>query len=155
MTGLVQAMKAKLNERCLVSKLNKHGCSLPLTGLPRRRIAIDLDSPFAPVDDTATRCDYLFLVEDETGATFAAPIELKKGAFGATSVAGQLQAGADALAKLLPERSVVRFHALVASGRFPKSERDRFKRRTVTFRGSSHPLLHTTCGSQLRSALCT
>ena len=153
MTGLVQAVAAQLDGRCLVGRLNKEGCNLLLTGLPKTRIAIDLDSPVAPVDTTATHCDYLLLVEDGPADACAAPIELKKGGFSATSVASQLQAGADVLSELVPERRAVWFRALVASGRFPKSERHRFKRAHVRFRGRTHRLFRMACGGQLWSAL--
>ena len=153
MTGPLQTVKANLDPRCLVRNLNRQGCSLTLAGLPRTRIAIDLDSAFAPLADTTTRCDYLFLVEHGSALACAASIELKRGGFGARSVAAQLQAGADALAGLVPDRSPVTFRALVASGKFPKSERDPFKRVGVRFRGTLHRLFHTPCGSQLSTAL--
>lgn len=153
MTRPVQVVSAQLDHHCLVRTLKKDGCHLGQQGLPQRRLAIDLDNPLAPGDRLATRCDYLFLAEESAVAACAAAIELKKGGFGATHVATQLQAGAEILAKLLPEQSAVRFHALVVSGRFPKSERRRFMRQEVRFRGTWHPLVHRSCGSLLRSVL--
>ena len=149
---MVDAVRAKLDVRCLARKISKAGCALQLKDVPAQRIAIDLDSRFAPGKNTGTRCDYLFLAEDDDSA-FAIPIELKRGGFKATGVVAQLQAGADVLASLLPEHSYVLFRPIVASGRFPKAQRDDFQRAEVRFRGTNHRLVHATCGRQLLSAL--
>lgn len=153
MTGPVDSVKAKLNEQCLTRSLSKDGCNLGLRGLPRNRIVIDLDNPFAPVDTTATRCDYVFLTSGDRTEALAAAIELKRGGFTASRVATQIQTGADLLAKLLSEHTHVPFHPLVVSGKFPKGERRGFRRASVRFRGVDHHLVHATCGSQLLAAL--
>ena len=130
--GLVETVRAGLDDgRCLVGGgLEKEGCRVSLDGAPQRRLIVDFDKPGSPRDPDETRCDYLFIAEDDaeddakrdakrdaartdgnaTPEGWVVPLELKRGRLHARKVARQLQAGA-AVAERLERLGKGRLHA--------------------------------------------
>ena len=79
MTDLVGIIRDKADERCLVSRnLTKEGCRVSLNGAPNQRLIVDFDKPGSPISEQETRCDYLF-VADEEKFGWILPIEVKRG----------------------------------------------------------------------------
>ena len=154
MRGLVKAVKGRVDPKCLVGgELSDAGCRVSMRELPRKRVAVSLEHPSAPIAKGDPHCDFLFVAEDNNAVAWAVPIEFKSGGFDTRDVAAQLQEGAALLEKWVPNSSSIKFLAVVISGKFPKGERKRFQRQTLRFHGSSHPLRHSKCGSSLRSVI--
>ena len=93
MSGLVQRVRAKVDNACVVTEMDKEGCSVSLDGAPVTRLIVDLDEPGSPLGQNVTRCDYLFFADD-SGADWVATLELTRGRFEVGKFHSQLQAGA-------------------------------------------------------------
>ena len=117
---------------------------------------MDLDCPALPQPD-GRRCDFVFVGEESRGdsaAAWVAPIELKSGAFSASAVAEQLQAGADLADQWLPADASFKFVPVVAHGGGIRREKLKALRKTfVTLREQERRLVLLRCGSPLRQAL--
>ncbi len=153
MTGLVDSVRGKLDERCLVSRLKKNGCKVKLKGAPAPRAIIDLDKPGSPLGQSRTRCDYLFVaeVEDEW---WVAPLELKKGQLHANEAIRQLQAGAIIADQLVPPEEPVKLHPVAVSGGMHKAERNTLRSKgRVRFRGRTELIRLMSCGDSLVKVL--
>lgn len=156
MSGLVQRVRAKVDDRCVATRIRKGGCSVFLDGAPTSRLIVDLDDPASPLPPPKRRCDYLFVADAADGDGWVAPMELKDGKFHAGEFARQLQAGASAAERIVPRNVMVRFRPIaVFGGGRTKAERDRSHRRQsrVRFRGSNEPLRLMRCGGKLTDKL--
>lgn len=154
MTGLVAGVVPKVDARCLVkSGLKKDGCKVVMSGVPQARLVIDFDKPGSPLQQNATRCDYLCIAEADNGDDWIVPLELKKGGFKATAIAQQLQAGANVADQLVTTAASFRFRAVAFSGNVRKAERLSLKRQSVQFRGRREEIRRTRCGNRLASML--
>ena len=157
MTGLVNAVRDRLEPKCLVNGgLKKDGCKVSMAHAPQPRLVVDFDKPGSPLGADRTRCDYLFIAEDNDGLGWIAPLELKRGRLYAKMVVGQLQAGASAAEKFVPADAPVRFRPVAASGSVSKAERDvlRKKGNKVRFYGHVEAVRLMSCGAPLTGALC-
>ena len=154
MTGLVDAVRDRLCERCLVKECDKNGCSVSLNGVPQPHLVIDLDGPNSPVGQRQKRCDYLF-VADKCNRGWVVPMELKNGEMKVSKVIGQLQAGADVAQKLVSHGSAISFRPVAVVREFRKGARDKLREREseVSFRGRSERIRVLICGDPLTMAL--
>ena len=158
MTGLVEAVTAKVNESCIVSKMKKTGCKVSLKNAPEPRLIVDFDKPGSPLGKSETRCDYLFVANGERCAGWIASLELKKGSLDANEVAKQLQAGAkfaeDATKEFFSRKQNVTFRPIVAlAGSTRKSQRERLKKNKVEFYGHVEVIRRMKCGASLKNVL--
>ena len=157
MTGLVENVRDRLDDRCLVKGgLRKEGCKVSLAGAPTPQLVIDFDQPGAPLSQDATRCDYLFVADSADGVGWIAPLELKKGQLHAGDTARQLQSGASAAEKLVHPNQPVRFRPVAATGSVSKAERKLLKapRNRIRFHQQIEPVILMKCGTPLASVLC-
>ena len=84
-----------------------------MDGTPLNRLIIDMDCEALGLNNE-TRCDYLF-VSEEDKTTWVAPIELKGGKVGSvTRVANQLRGGTELAAVLLPPSLAFQFAPVLA-----------------------------------------
>lgn len=97
---------------------------------------LDLDCEMGGQADTR-HCDFLFFGQVKRPRTrWVAAIEFKERRPTASRVTRQLQGGADHAAKLVREGVDVCFRPVVVfGGSMRDTEMNRFKRKTVTFRG--------------------
>ena len=154
MTGLVEEVAPNVDARCIVKRgLSKEGCAVVMTGMPQERLVIDFDKPGSPLQQDATRCDYLCIAEADNGDDWIVPLEVKRGGFKATVVAQQLQAGANVADQLVATAASFRFRAVAFSGNVRKAERLSLKRQSVQFRGRREEIRRTRCGDRLASML--
>ena len=158
MTSLPERVRCRIEDkRCLVKRgpLRKHGCELKMTDAPEDRVVVDFDKRGSPLPaDDKPRCDYLLVAEDEGRPAWVVVLELKRGQLHTDHVVRQLQAGASAAGKLVPEGSEFCFRAIVATGRVNKHQWNKLKKTNrVTLRGKSEPVLRVACGSRLADAL--
>jgi len=154
--GLVEKVREKLDARCLVEgKLNKEGCRVLMTGAPAPRLVVDFDKPGSPRHPDAPHCDYLFIAEGGGGLGWIAPLELKRGRLHSDEIVRQLQAGADAAARLVSEEESIRFRPIAVTGSTPKAERNRLrsKNNRIRLHGRMETVRLLSCGDPLVRAL--
>lgn len=147
MPRLLTAVRNRVPESCLTTRLRKEGCSVTLQGTPSPRLIIDFDKRGSPLRPDARRCDYLLLAEAPEQQDLVRPIELKRGKFNLGDVRSQLQAGAQVAETLIPSDLDVDFLPVVASGSV--SSHERITRETVRFRGKSVRMVRIRCGEPL------
>ena len=100
MMALVAEWTEKVPDCCHAARCDRDQCKVSLNGTPLNRLIIDMDcEALGRINET--RCDYLFVGEEDM-TTWIAPIELKGGKVGSvTRVANQLRGGAELAAELL------------------------------------------------------
>ena len=153
---IVEAVRQKIDDKCVVNKLGKEGCTVSLKDAPTPRLIVDFDKPCAPLTRNETRCDYLLVAGDFDNQSWVSPLELKRGNLRARTTANQLRAGAAAAEQLVPTTTQVNFRPIAAyGGGVHKAERNAFKdkRNMVTFRGAVETVRLIRCGAQLTKGL--
>ena len=157
MSGLVQRVRANVDDSCVVTGMDKQGCRVSVDGAPSSRLIVDLDEDGSPLGPQDRRCDYLFFADaDDGGDGWVATLELKRGRFHSGQFARQLQAGAAAAERIVPGNVAVRFRPVaVYGGGVTKAERLRWQRQPsrVRFRGKHELLRRMTCGQELANQL--
>ena len=63
MSGLVQRVRARVDDRCIATRIRKQGCSVSLDGAPAPRVIVDFDKLGSPLGPSDQRCDYLFVAD--------------------------------------------------------------------------------------------
>ena len=116
-------------------------------------IMIDMDKPQAPVKQSETKCDYIFI--GGSSNVFFVPLELKRGKLDASDVVRQLQAGANiADNRIIPKRELVQFQPVgVCGGKFHRAERRQLSQGKIRFRGKHSNVQLLKCGDPLIKAL--
>ncbi len=153
----MERLRSALDPECLVERgIGKKGCKVAMTDAPNPRLVVDFDKPGALLAADETRCDYLLIAQSNCQFNWVAPLELKRGRLHADRVVKQLQAGARAAEKLVPQREAVRFRPIAVSGSTSKHERDKLKNKAnrVRFRGHTEPIRLMSCGQGLARVLC-
>ena len=85
MTGTVEQARCKLGAAS-VNKLSRKGCKVKLTGVPKSRLIIDLDSRKLDLRGHQSRCDYLVVIDQHQSQDILLPIELKHGEFDTNTI---------------------------------------------------------------------
>ena len=154
MANLVRRIRENLPDECFVTgRLRKKGCSVSLRNAPTPSITIDMDNKKAPVRQSETKCDYIFIGGSDD--VLLIPLELKKGELDASDIVKQLQAGANiAAARIIPKRAQVQFRPVAfCGGKFRKVETRRLSQSKIRFRGKHFDIKLSRCGSPLINAL--
>lgn len=156
MTGSLTIIRNAVDKRCLTTgRLRRKGCTVNLTGTPQNKVIVDLDSKYSPLDENATRCDYVYASEDDQ-LSHLIPLELKRGDVDSVKdVRNQLQAGASFCQALIPATANVKFVPVVASGSLNKHKRNQFRqsRNRIKFHQESIPISLMKCGENLARVL--
>ena len=154
---MMESARGKLDARCLKKQCRAGKCSISLKGVSRQFVLIHMDSPCSPPSQHETRCDYLFIgyLDDTDDSPWTVPIELKSGEISASTVAKQLQAGADVADQIIPHNANTNFTPVVASGRISKIEQRRLRNTSnkVRFRGRSEIIQRIRCRDPLTRVL--
>lgn len=154
--GLIGEVRENVSQEYLSSRCRRDGCSISLEGAPNQRLIIDFDKPNPLLGEHDTRCDFLFIAEEENDeSSWVAPLELKRGGIDASEVIKQLQAGARAAERLIPQNEPVRFRPVAASGSRHRAELNKLKQKTsrIRFHGSMEYVRLMSCGAPLIQAL--
>ena len=135
--------------------VKRHGASFGLDGVPAPYILIDCDEP--PINQNATRCDFVFVADGNDGCI--APIEMTAGKKKTSDAVSQLRAGAELVAEVVHGRDVTVFRPVLV-GRLKekrqskkglrKSDRDR-----VLFGGRRYRVRSVANGGMLNSVFIT
>ena len=124
---------------------------MTLGGVPKGHILIDMD---CHIDPNQVRCDFLFVGRLKTAENeWVIPMELKRGQVKARGVVDQLQAGAKAAERLVPQKADVEFQPIVASGRINPEQNRILSSKKVVFRGKKFAIRRIACGSSLTTAI--
>ena len=159
MTTLVDQVRGKLDDHCIVQRMKKQGCKVSLEGAPQPRLIVDFDKPGSPLPACSTRCDYLLVAECERARGWVAVLELKRGQLRPSQVVGQLQAGAYAAERIVPRDFVspsetFRFRPVAVAKSVPKYARVQLKKAdNIRFHGHREPVRLMSCGGTLEVAL--
>lgn len=154
MGNLVGRIRDSFPVGCLASgRLRKEGCSVSLKNAPTPAIAIDMDKPQAPVGQSETKCDYIFI--GGSRSAYLVPIELKRGKLVARDIVNQLRAGTDiADVRIIPEGERVQFVPVaVCGGKIHRAERRRLLKIRIRFRSQNSTVRLLKCGDPLIKAL--
>ena len=153
---VTECVYTRVHPDCTTRDLGKRGCSPPMGDMSDQSFAIDMDHDNSPTDRNRTHCDFLFVGslsgEDDE---WVVPLELKRGAVGASEARGQLQAGADTADQLVPQRADFRFHPIVVSGRMDSYERAQLRKSShkIRFRGKHYTAERMRCRDELAAVL--
>lgn len=152
MNALVEAVRDAVANECHRTKCRKEGCAISLRGAPAEHVVVDLDCDALRLGQRK-RCDYVFVgAEDEKA--WVAPMEMKKGGFRANEVVKQLQGGAAAAGRWIPEDCSFAFVPVLVHGKgVRKEENRRLRAGRVTLRNQTRQIELVHCGETLRSAL--
>ena len=151
MTGLVEAVKAKVPSGCIAARCRAQGCSVSMQGAPQPNVLVNMDCDDLEIQRGDRRCDFMF-VSDDGGWVVA--LELKRGKPDANEIVGQLQAGARFAERIVPERASVQFRPVaVYGGKLHRNEVNRFRRSQIRFRGRRVNLELLRCGRRLNDIL--
>ncbi len=147
---LIERIRSEFSGECIVDKMERSEhlkCTVNLCGTPKPYLLIDLDLPGSPLGQSDRRCDYLVFVDDVEGIFCVAPVEFKSSSWKG-KIVGQLQAGAKAAEKYIPEELKCRFRPVAVLGCFSKGQKKNI-RQFVSFWGQSRPVRIIDCGDRL------
>lgn len=153
--GLVDAVRKvvhkKFSKKCLTRKCSRPGCGVSLKGAPSPRLIIDFDKPGSPLGQSDTRCDFLFIAEDNDESGWVAPLELKSGGLDASQAIKQLRAGARVAEEIVPQDEPVRFRPIAAHQGIHRAEliKLRNKASRIRFRGQMEYARLMSCDAAL------
>ena len=155
MNDLVASVRRQLDQRCIDGgqTLRTPRCEVSLAQMPRTRVVADLDRPGSPLDQHATRCDFLIFAEEGVGKSWKAwivPLELKA-RLEIRKVTAQLQAGADVASRLVADAAGIAFVPIVAC-RLKKGQRKYLKDSLMRVRFKNRkpePYRLMKCGGKL------
>lgn len=124
-----------------------------ISDAPKPGLLIDLDCGHLRLSGQ-TRCDYLFVAEENGVAAWVVPLELKSGRFNVNHVTKQLQAGADLADRWLSDDTSFRLVPVLAHEKpIHRQGRDNFRRTTVGLCERKRRIVLLRCGEPLRAAL--
>lgn len=151
MTGLVDAVRAKVSSGCIVRRCGARGCSVNMTGAPQPNVLVDMDCDDLEVEEGDRRCDFMFVSDD---GDWVVALELKRGRLDASDIVGQLQAGAKFAEGIVPEDASVQFLPVaVHGGKTHKTEREQIRQAKIRFRNKQFNVKMLGCGRQLNDIL--
>ncbi len=151
---LIESIRGEFSEECTVDKLERSDrskCTVCLHGTPKPYLLIDLDLPGAPLGQSDVRCDYLVFVNNVEGMLCVAPVEFKSSWRG--KIVSQLQAGAKAAERYIPEGFECRFRPVGVLNSFPKGQRRIIRQNDILFWGQSKSIQIVICGDRLMDVL--
>lgn len=155
MNNLVGQISDSLPDGCFTTgKLRKEGCSVSLKNAPTPSITIDMDKPHAPVEQSETKCDYIFI--GGANNVLVVPLELTKQDLKARKIVRQLRAGADIATRIIPSGEFFQFQPVgVCGGKIHRAERDVLLKSSskIRFRGKRFNIRLLKCGQPLINAL--
>ena len=146
MSGLVDAVRAKVDERCIATRCRAEGCSVSMNGVQGDHILIRMDCRRLGIGRRERRCDFIFVSDD---GDWAVALELKRGSLDASNVVEQLRAGARFVERIVPRGADVSFLPLVVyGGKFHRNERDKLLKPAnwINFRGRRLQVDSMRCG---------
>ena len=155
MDGTVHARILKIfGQNNIADKISSEGCRGSLKGIPKNnRLIVDVDLYTRKLVCSSKRCDYiLFFQNNSNDAVICALIELKSGEYRVDDVVEKLQCTAQYIGKSLDLENRLNIKLtlcpLLLRRRGPHStERRKFDRTTINYRGKPYAIYRGQCGS--------
>ena len=154
MTGLVEAVRAEVDDKCLKSgRCRKDGCCISLKCVPKRHLVIDFDKQGSPLEGQ-TRCDYLFVADLAGNEGWIVPLELKSGRYKAGKVVKQLEAGTRFAEGIISRKLKIRFWPVLVFKKAPRqAEILKLRSSKIRFHGNESFIRLFKCGDKLAEKL--
>ncbi len=153
MAGLVDAVRSKVAQKCLVTRCGAKGCSVSMKDAPRPNVLVNMDCRDLGIKDDASKCDFMFVSDD---GDWVVALELKKGSVRASEMVGQLRAGARFADRIIPRNTTARFLPVaVYGGKLHRDEVNKFRQSAnqINFRGKRVRVELMRCGRRMVEAL--
>ena len=91
MSEILSEIRTRVGEGNLMRSCGDRRCRVDMTGVPRERIVVNVDTAFLANQSASKRCDRILIYGDTVkNRLVVALIELKSGTFRATEVCEQL-----------------------------------------------------------------
>ena len=104
MSEVLSEIREQIGEDNLINSCSSRGCRVDMTGVPRERIVVNVDTAFPANQSAGKRCDRILIYGDTAKNRLVVVfIELKSGTFKATDVFKQLQGSVDLFSDLIPQ----------------------------------------------------
>ena len=148
MSEVLSEIRKRIGEGNLMRSCGDRRCRVDMTGVPRERIVVNVDTAFLANPSASKRCDRILIYGDTVkNRLVVALIELKSGTFKATDVSEQLQGSVDLFAGLIPQVLEVTYVPILFYGKgISKLQRRDLNRNPVRFRNQKFPIRLKKCG---------
>ena len=154
MASLVSRIQSTIPKTCQARKCGMRGCSVGLKNAPQPFFLIQMDCDKLRIGQNEKRCDYIFIGGSDR--VWIVPMELKKGALGASEVKEQLQAGAQFAEKNIPKNEQILFLPIaVFGGKAHRTELRKLQQpaNQIRFRNQRFSIQLLRCGRPLVEAI--
>ena len=144
-------IQEQVSPNSLTNECGGEGCKVYRTGLPRKRVVINVEKEFDSRGDSRKRCDRLLFYEN-SGKNFivAVPIELKGGKGKESQVLAQLKSGLEFAATLVQDLNELVYVPIVFTKRGIRESNPKHQKRElkVNFQGKTLRVLIERCGKK-------
>lgn len=147
MSEVLSKIREQIGENNLIHSCSSRGCRVDMTGVPRERIVINVDTAFPATQSAGKRCDRILIYGDTTKNRLVVVfIELKSGTFKATDVFEQLQGSVDLFSDLIPKILETTCIPILFHGKgVSKLQLKDINRAAVRFRNQRFPIRLKRC----------
>ena len=148
MSETLSEIRTRVGEGNLTSSCGDRRCRIDMTGVPRERIVVNVDTAFLENQSASKRCDRILIYGDTVkNRLVVALIELKSGIFRATEVCEQLQGSIGLFSDLIPQVFEITYISILFHGKgVSKLQRKDINRNPVRFRNQRFPIRLRRCG---------
>lgn len=148
MSEVLSEIRERVGEGNLMSSCGDRRCRVDMTGVPRGRIVVNVDTAFLANQSASKRCDRILIYGDTVkNRLVVALIELKSGTFRATEVCQQLQGSVGLFSDLIPQVLEITYIPILFHGKgVSKLQRKDINRNPVRFRNQKFPIRLKKCG---------
>ena len=137
----------KVGEENLSRSCSGDGCRVYMTDVPSPRVIVDVERVFQSRGLAGKRCDFVLFLQTARNALVIIPVELKSGHADASQVAGQLQAGAEFAASVVPKIPTPIFRPVLFHGKkLHPTQRKDLNRAKVRIQGVELSIKTARCG---------
>ena len=153
MSHWLEFLRENFDSRCFANQCNKDNCSVLLTDTVQPQLIVDFDKPGSPIVRNETRCDYLVVVESESGAWWVAILEFKSGRrFKNKKLENQLSASARAMESRIPYDSKIFFRPVLVCKGLGTLKMHELRKIKINFHEQPYPIRIISCGDKLSEA---
>ena len=145
---VLSEIRGQIGEDNLINSCSGRGCRVDMTGVPRERIVVNVDTAFPANQSVGKRCDRILIYGDTAkNRLVVAFIELKSGTFKATDVFQQLQSSVGLFSDLIPQVLETTCMPILFHGKgVSKLQLKDINRTPVRFRNQRFPIRLKRCG---------
>ncbi len=148
MSEVLSEIREQIGEDNLINSCSGRGCRVDMTGVPRERIVVNVDTAFPANQSAGKRCDRILIYGDTAKNRLVVVfIELKSGTFKATEACEQLQGSVSLFSDLIPQTLETTCIPILFHGKgVSKLQLKDINRTPVRFRNQRFPIRIKRCG---------